>query len=73
MSISDLLEAGADLVTVSQLAGHASPLTTWTSKYNRWGEVAKQKAVELLQISYEQEEWNSYKQSIFRNYASISS
>jgi integrase/recombinase XerD len=49
--ISNLLEAGTDLVTVSQLPGHTSPLTT--SKYDHRGEIAKQKAVELLQIPYE--------------------
>lgn len=48
--ISDLLTAGVDLVTVSQLAGHASPLTT--AKYDRRGEEIKRKAVELLSIPY---------------------
>ena len=48
--ISNLLDLGVDLVTVSMLAGHASPLTT--SKYDRRGEVAKRLAVELLEIPY---------------------
>ena len=46
--ISELLEAGADVITVSRLAGHSDPVTT--AKYDMRGEAAKQKAVARLKF-----------------------
>ena len=46
--ISDLLDAGVDIVTVQKLAGHSS--TDMTAKYDRRGEETKRQAVQFLDI-----------------------
>jgi site-specific recombinase XerD len=48
--VSHLLDAGADIATVTKMAGHSSVNTT--ARYDRRPDEAKQKAASLLHVPY---------------------